>query len=82
MAEINTPPIADSTALLEYQLLQFLEEKLSISQTAIEIALHHHNADISLLPITLWKYHLVTLDEVSELLDWLANSHKQILSLK
>ncbi|MEO1396606.1 MAG: DUF2949 domain-containing protein [Cyanobacteria bacterium J06634_5] len=82
MAEINTATIADSTALLEYQLLQFLEEKLSISQNVIEIALNHHNADISLLPITLWKYHLVTLDEVSELLDWMANSHKQILSLK
>ncbi|MEL7495110.1 MAG: DUF2949 domain-containing protein, partial [Cyanobacteria bacterium J06554_11] len=58
----------------EYQLIQFLEEKLAISQSAIATALNHHNADISLLPITLWKYHLITLNEVSELFDWLANS--------
>ncbi|MGD1862989.1 MAG: DUF2949 domain-containing protein [Phormidesmis sp.] len=26
------------------------------------------------LPITLWKYHLVTIEEVGELFDWLTNA--------
>ena len=57
---------------LEFQFIHFLERDLSVPHDSISLALRHHTDDLSLLPIVLWKYGLVTLDEVSCMFDWLA----------
>lgn len=59
------------THTLESQFLQFLESELLLSRDALSLALQHHQEDISLLPITLWKYELVTIDHVKAMFDWL-----------
>ena len=64
---------------LEFQFIHFLEEELSVPHASILVALRHRTDDLSLLPIVLWKYGLVTLDEVSRMFDWLAE--KQISPL-
>ncbi|NJM98972.1 MAG: DUF2949 domain-containing protein [Phormidesmis sp. RL_2_1] len=62
------------TCAREFQFFQFLENELLLSHDAILLALKNHHEDISLLPITLWKYELVTIDNVSAMFDWLANA--------
>ncbi len=57
---------------LESQFLRFLETELSLPVDAIALALENHREDLSLLPITLWKYQLVTIGQVSSMFDWLA----------
>ena len=61
---------------LESQFIHFLEDELLLPQASISLALRHLCGDYSLMPIILWKYGLVTLDEVSCMFDWLAE--KQI----
>jgi hypothetical protein len=53
------------------QFLQFLQEELSISSTSIELgqrrlqlAEHQCEANLSLLPIVLWQYGLVSLEQL------------------
>ncbi|MEM9947112.1 MAG: DUF2949 domain-containing protein [Cyanobacteria bacterium P01_D01_bin.36] len=58
---------------LESRFLHFLEIELGLSTEAIALALGQHRADLSLLPITLWKHQLVTIDQVGSMFDWLAN---------
>ncbi|MEL6555134.1 MAG: DUF2949 domain-containing protein [Cyanobacteria bacterium J06621_11] len=58
---------------LESRFLRFLEIELGLSAEAITLALGQHREDLSLLPITLWKHQLVTIDQVGSMFDWLAN---------
>lgn len=63
---------------LESRFLCFLEKELSLPADAIALAIGHHHKDLSsedlsLLPITLWKHQLVTIDQVGSMLDWLIN---------
>lgn len=60
---------------LESPFLRFLEIELGLSAEAIALALSQHREDLSLLPITLWKYQLVTIDQVGSMFDWLSNGH-------
>lgn len=65
---------------LESRFLRYLETDLSLSGDAIALALDQHREDLSLLPITLWKYKLVTIEQVSSMFDWIANSHPLVTS--
>lgn len=53
------------------QLVHFLEEDLGISDGAISLALRHCEQTPNFLPITLWQYGLVTLDQLTQIFDWL-----------
>lgn len=53
------------------RLIQFLKEDLSIPATSIRLALRHHKQDISQLPIVLWNYGLITLQQLDLVFDWL-----------
>jgi Protein of unknown function (DUF2949) len=53
------------------QLVHFLEEELGISGRAISLALRHCEQTPNFLPITLWQYGLVTLDQLTQIFDWL-----------
>ncbi|MBD6619903.1 DUF2949 domain-containing protein [Komarekiella sp. 'clone 1'] len=53
------------------QLVHFLEEELGISDGAISLALRHCEQTPNFLPITLWQYGLVTLDQLTQIFDWL-----------
>ncbi|NDJ23387.1 DUF2949 domain-containing protein [Nostoc sp. B(2019)] len=53
------------------QLVHFLEEELGISGRAISLALRHCEQTPNFLPMTLWQYGLVTLDQLTQIFDWL-----------
>ena len=53
------------------QLIRFLEEDLSISTSSIAIALRHLENDPGPLPMILWQYGLVTIEQLEQIFDWL-----------
>lgn len=52
-------------------LLHFLQEELSLSTASIAIAERSAEQDRGPLPVVLWKYGLITLDELNRIYDWL-----------
>ena len=52
-------------------LIQFLKEELAISERAIAIAQRHQEFTPSLLPMILWQYGLVTLEDLDRIFDWM-----------
>lgn len=53
------------------QLINFLQEELSISSSSIAIALRHCEQDPGPLPMILWQYGLVTLEQLDRIYDWM-----------
>jgi len=53
------------------QLIDFLEKELALSETSIAIALRHSEQDPGPLPMILWQYGLVSLEELEQIFDWL-----------
>lgn len=53
------------------QLIHFLQEELALSTSSISIALRHCEQDPGPLPMVLWKYGLVTLEQLDQIYDWL-----------
>jgi hypothetical protein len=53
------------------QLIRFLEEELAISAPSIAIALRRCEKDPGPLPMILWQYGLVTIEQLDRIYDWL-----------
>lgn len=53
------------------QFLQFLQEDLLISAASIDMATRHREQDPGPLPMILWQYGLVTLEQLDRIYDWL-----------
>lgn len=53
------------------RLIQFLREELSIPTESIAIALKQPEHDSNLLPMVLWQYGLITLEQLDRIFDWL-----------
>ncbi|MEM7064675.1 MAG: DUF2949 domain-containing protein [Cyanobacteria bacterium P01_B01_bin.77] len=56
-------------------LLLFLRDSLAIPEESIESALQHSEQDLSLFPIILWQYKLITLEQLDQIFDWLATTY-------
>lgn len=57
---------------LQSRLIQFLKTDLSISDAAIAIGLRHMDEQLPyLLPMVLWQYGLVTLEQLDSIFDWM-----------
>ncbi|MGB0563968.1 MAG: DUF2949 domain-containing protein [Spirulinaceae cyanobacterium] len=58
---------------LTQQFIQFLQDDLAIPADSLSIALRHQGQPSSpnVLPMVLWQYGLVTLDQMDEMFDWL-----------
>jgi Protein of unknown function (DUF2949) len=54
-----------------HQFLQFLEEELKLSADSISIALRHPENEPALMPMILWQYGLITLDQLNKIFDWM-----------
>lgn len=52
-------------------LVRFLREELAIPSSSIALALRHGEQSPSLLPMVLWQYGLVTLEQLDRIFDWL-----------
>ncbi|MBR8829105.1 MAG: DUF2949 domain-containing protein [Gomphosphaeria aponina SAG 52.96 = DSM 107014] len=53
------------------QFIQYLIEELAISPDGINLALRHAPPCLSVLPMVLWQYGLVNLQELERIWDWL-----------
>lgn len=53
------------------RLISFLQEELAISKDSIAIALRHVEQDPGPLPMILWQYGLVTLEQLDMIFEWL-----------
>ncbi len=53
------------------RLIHFLQEELAISTASIAVALRHSEQDPGPLPMILWQYGLVTLEQLDQIYDWL-----------
>ncbi|WP_448571988.1 DUF2949 domain-containing protein [Trichothermofontia sp.] len=56
------------------RLLTFLQGELALAPDAITLALRQVGPDLHLLPIVLWQYGLVDLEELAQLWDWSAQA--------
>ncbi|MEM6426203.1 MAG: DUF2949 domain-containing protein [Cyanobacteria bacterium P01_H01_bin.119] len=53
------------------RLIRFLQDELALSSSSIEIALKHCEQDPGPLPMILWQYGLVTMEQLEKIYDWL-----------
>ena len=52
-------------------LIRFLQDELAISTASIQVALKHSEQDPGPLPMILWQYGLVTLEQLEQIYDWM-----------
>ncbi len=52
-------------------LIRFLQEELFVPAESIAIALRQENVFPDLLPMVLWQYGLITLEQLDRVFDWL-----------
>ncbi|WP_421654940.1 DUF2949 domain-containing protein [Leptothermofonsia sp. ETS-13] len=53
------------------RFIRFLQEDLALSASSIAIALRHNEQDPGPLPMILWQYGLITLEQLDQIYDWL-----------
>lgn len=53
------------------RLIKFLQEELAIPDASIALAQKQGEQDPNLLPMILWQYGLVTLEQLDQVFDWL-----------
>ncbi|MEC4811951.1 MAG: DUF2949 domain-containing protein [Scytonema sp. PMC 1069.18] len=53
------------------RFIRFLEEELAISTASISMALRQREQDPGPLPMILWQYGLVNIDQLEQIYDWL-----------
>ncbi|MBE9184191.1 MAG: DUF2949 domain-containing protein [Microcoleus sp.] len=63
------------------KLIRFLQEELAISPASIAVAerrgdkQRQRDKDPNSLPMVLWQYGLVTLEQLDKIFDWLAQAY-------
>ncbi|NJN86734.1 MAG: DUF2949 domain-containing protein [Leptolyngbyaceae cyanobacterium SL_7_1] len=62
------------TPTQQAQFLQFLQNDLELSASSIAVAQKQRSQDPGPLPIILWQYGLVTLEQLDQIYDWLETS--------
>jgi Protein of unknown function (DUF2949) len=53
------------------KLIQFLQEDLAISASSMSVALKHVEHNPGPLPMILWQYGLVTIEQLDRIYDWM-----------
>ncbi|NJL55727.1 DUF2949 domain-containing protein [bacterium] len=56
------------------KFLRFLQDDLAISASSLAIAQRHREHDPGPLPMILWQYGLVTLEQLDQIYDWLESA--------
>ncbi|MFN6566068.1 hypothetical protein A6770_01205 [Nostoc minutum NIES-26] len=60
-----------TTRKSEKKFINFLHNELALSNADIAVALRHREFDNGPLPMLLWQYGLVNLEQLERILDWL-----------
>lgn len=53
------------------RLIQFLQQELAVSSTEIAVLLRHPEQTHAPLPMLLWQYGLISLQQLTQVFDWL-----------
>lgn len=53
------------------RFLKFLQEEINLSQESIAMAQRNVDHNLSLMPIVLWQYGLVNIEQLDKIYDWL-----------
>lgn len=53
------------------RFINFLQEDLAISTASLSMALRQREQDPGPLPMILWQYGLITLEQLDQIYDWL-----------
>ncbi|ABC99983.1 hypothetical protein ACVW01_001609 [Thermostichus sp. MS-CIW-19] len=53
-------------------LLQFLQVELGIPESALTFALKRHGCEQGPLPMILWHYGLISLEQLEQIFEWCA----------
>ncbi|MBE9036796.1 DUF2949 domain-containing protein [aff. Roholtiella sp. LEGE 12411] len=56
----------------DIKFINFLHNELELSKADIAVALRHREFNNGPLPMLLWQYGLVNLDQLERIFDWLA----------
>ncbi|MEM9539198.1 MAG: DUF2949 domain-containing protein [Cyanobacteria bacterium P01_E01_bin.42] len=56
------------------RLIDFLQNELAIPKDAINLALRHREQSPNMLPMILWQYGLISIEQMERIFDWLDNS--------
>jgi hypothetical protein len=56
------------------RLIQFLQDDLAISSSSMSIALKQVEHNPGPLPMILWQYGLVTIEQLGRIYDWMEGS--------
>ncbi|MDF5720059.1 MAG: DUF2949 domain-containing protein [Rhizonema sp. PD37] len=60
-----------SLSSIDINFLNFLQNELALSTQDISVALRKRELDNDPLPMLLWQYGLVSLEQLEKILDWL-----------
>ena len=66
MSSQRQPPAAEA-------LLHFLQRRLGLSPSAIELGLRQAELEQAPLPIVLWSFGLLSLSQLEQVFDWQNN---------
>ncbi|TVP60226.1 MAG: DUF2949 domain-containing protein [Nodularia sp. (in: Bacteria)] len=64
-----------TTCNSEIKFLNFLHQELELTNADIAVAQRHRQFDNGPLPMLLWQYGLVNLEQLERILDWLDDHH-------
>ncbi|BAQ63761.1 DUF2949 domain-containing protein [Geminocystis sp. NIES-3709] len=56
------------------RFIKFLQEELDVPQDSIAIAQRSVDHNLGLIPMVLWQYGLVTIEQLDRIYDWLETS--------
>jgi hypothetical protein len=51
-------------------LLRFLRHHLCLSESAIAMGIRHSEVEQAPLPVVLWRFGLISLEQFEQVLDW------------
>ena len=51
-------------------LLQYLRQQIGLSDNALELGLKQAQLEQAPLPVVLWRYGLISLEQLAQVLDW------------
>lgn len=67
-SEVNVPIQIEK---IDPQLIRYLREELAVSEESIELALRHCEQERGTLPMVLWRYGFVSIDQLNQIFDWM-----------
>jgi hypothetical protein len=54
------------------ELIPFLQDELGVAESSIALALRYCQQERGTLPMILWRYGFVSLDQLNQIFDWMA----------